>query len=100
LHEFIKNSNLVSANNEQNALKDLFTETIQEMLEAEMDTHLGYGKHEFRVKLTPNSLNGKSQKTVVSEQSRKSLSLETVYGSLSFLSLKSIHRTKRERRTN
>jgi transposase-like protein len=67
LHEFIKNSNLVSANNEQNALKDLFTETIQEMLEAEMDTQLGYGKHEVRAKLTPNSLNGKSQKTVVSE---------------------------------
>ncbi|OMD43283.1 hypothetical protein BSK51_30595 [Paenibacillus odorifer] len=43
MREFIKDSNLVSANNEQNALKDLFTKTIQEMLEAEMDTHLGYG---------------------------------------------------------
>lgn len=67
LREFIKESNLVSAKNEQNALKDLFTETIQEMLEAEMDTHLGYGKHEVRVKLTSNSLNRKSRKTVVSE---------------------------------
>ncbi|MEK3661562.1 hypothetical protein NYE25_29660 [Paenibacillus sp. FSL E2-8871] len=37
------------------------------MLEAEMDTHLGYGKHEVRAKLTPNSLHGKSRKTVVSE---------------------------------
>jgi putative transposase len=67
LREFIKDSNLVSAKNEQNALKDLFTKTIQEMLEAEMDTHLGYGKHEVRAKLTPNSLNGKSRKTVVRE---------------------------------
>ncbi|MEK3987516.1 transposase [Paenibacillus sp. FSL K6-3166] len=67
LREFIKESNLVSAKDEQNALKDLSTETIQEMLEAEMDTHLGYGKHEDRAKLTPNSLNGKSRKTVVSE---------------------------------
>ncbi|MEK3661499.1 hypothetical protein NSQ29_18165 [Paenibacillus sp. FSL F4-0236] len=91
---------MVSAKDEQNSLKGLFTETIQEMLKTEIDTHLGYGKHEFRAKLTPNSLHGKSQKTVVSEQSRKSLSLETVYGSLSFLSLKSIHRTKRDRRTN
>ncbi|MEK3964569.1 transposase [Paenibacillus odorifer] len=33
VREFIKESNLVSANNEQNALKDLFKETIQEMLE-------------------------------------------------------------------
>jgi putative transposase len=67
LREFIKESNWVSAKNEQNALKDLFTKTIQEMLEAEMDTHLGYGKHEVRAKLTPNSLNGKSRKTVVRE---------------------------------
>ncbi|MEK3661555.1 transposase [Paenibacillus sp. FSL F4-0236] len=37
------------------------------MLEAEMDTHLGYGKHEVRAKPTPNSLNGKSRKMVVSE---------------------------------
>lgn len=37
------------------------------MLKAEMDTHLGYGKHEVKAKLTPNIRNGKSRKTVVSE---------------------------------
>nr|WP_307588251.1 transposase [Paenibacillus wynnii] len=58
---------MVSAQDVQNALKDLFAETIQEMLEAEMDTHLGYGKNEVKTKFTPNSLNGKSRKTVVSE---------------------------------
>jgi len=67
LREFIKENNLVSAQDAQNALKDLFAETIQEMLEVEMDTHLGYGKHEAKAKLTPNSRDGKSRKTVVSE---------------------------------
>ncbi|OME06165.1 hypothetical protein BSK60_32905 [Paenibacillus odorifer] len=61
MREFIKDSNLVSAKNEQNALKDLFTETIQEMLEAEMDTHLGYGKHEVRAKHTKQSQRKESE---------------------------------------
>ncbi|KUP23769.1 transposase [Paenibacillus borealis] len=39
LREFIKENNLVSAQDAQIALKDLFAETIQEMLEAEMDIH-------------------------------------------------------------
>lgn len=37
------------------------------MLEAELDTHLGYEKHEVKARMTPNSRNGKSKKTVVSE---------------------------------
>ncbi|SDE23987.1 Transposase (or an inactivated derivative) [Paenibacillus sp. UNCCL117] len=67
LRTFIKENKLVTAQDAQNALKDLFAETIQEMLEAEMDTHLGYEKHETRAKATPNSRNGKSKKTVMSE---------------------------------
>ncbi|MDF9848131.1 transposase-like protein [Paenibacillus sp. PastM-2] len=92
LREFIKENNLVTAQDAQNALKDLFAETIQEMLEAEMDTHLGYGKHEVKAKLTPNSRNGKSRKTVVvSTASRKSPSLGTGWVSLSPWSLRSIN---------
>lgn len=75
LREFIKENNLVSAQDAQNALKDLFAETIQEMLEAEMDTHLGYGKHEVKAKLTPNSRNGKSRKTVVSEYGEQEIAI-------------------------
>jgi putative transposase len=67
LRAFIKENKLVTAQDAQNALKDLFAETIQEMLEAEMDTHLGYEKHETKAKATSNSRNGKSKKTVVSE---------------------------------
>jgi transposase-like protein len=67
LRAFIKENKLVTAQDAQNALKDLFAETIQEMLEAELDTHLGYEKHEVKAKATSNSRNGKSKKTVVSE---------------------------------
>jgi transposase-like protein len=48
-------------------LKDLFSETMQEMLETEMDTTLGYGKNENSAKQTDNRRNGHSKKTVVSE---------------------------------
>ncbi|EOS54892.1 MULTISPECIES: IS256 family transposase [Paenibacillus] len=67
LRTFIKENKLVTAQDAQNALKELFAETLQEMLEAELDTHLGYEKHEVKAKMTPNSRNGKSKKTVVSE---------------------------------
>lgn len=67
LRHFIKEKKLVTAQDAQNALKDLFAETIQEMLEAEIDTHLGYDKHDVKNKQTTNSHNGKSRTTVMSE---------------------------------
>lgn len=51
----------------QSALKELFAETLQSMLEAELDTELGYEKHDVKSKTTTNSRNGKSKKTVTSE---------------------------------
>jgi transposase-like protein len=47
--------------------KDLFGETLQEMMEAEMDTTLGYGKNQTAGKQTENRRNGHSKKTVISE---------------------------------
>jgi putative transposase len=67
LRSFIKENKLVTAQDAQDALKDLFAETNQEMLEAEMDTHLGYEKHEVKGKSTSNSRNGKSRKIITSE---------------------------------
>lgn len=61
LRAFIKENKLVTAQDAQNALKELFAETLQEMLEAELDTRLGYEKHEIKAKMTPNSRNGKSK---------------------------------------
>lgn len=75
LRAFIKENNLVTAKDAQDALKDLFAETIQEMLEAEMDTHLGYAKHDVKTKTTSNSRNGKSKKTVVSEYGEQEISV-------------------------
>ncbi|NTZ16249.1 IS256 family transposase [Paenibacillus sp. JMULE4] len=67
LRAFIKENKLVTAQDAQNALKDLFAETLQEMLEAEMETHLGYEKHDVKNKQTTNSRNGKSKKKITSE---------------------------------
>jgi putative transposase len=67
LRQFIKENKLVTAQDAQNALKDLFAETLQEILEAELDTQLGYDKHDIKNKQTPNSRNGKSKKTITSE---------------------------------
>ncbi|MBP2117225.1 transposase-like protein [Cohnella lubricantis] len=75
LRAFIKENGLVTAQDAQNALKDLFAETLQEMLEAEMDTHLGYGKHDVQNKQTSNSRNGKSKKTITSEYGEQEISV-------------------------
>ena len=47
-------------------LKDLLGDTLQGMLEAEMDDKLGYSKYDYRNKTTDDSRNGYSPKTVVS----------------------------------
>jgi putative transposase len=57
----------VSALDAQSALKELFAEIIQGILVAEIDTHLGYSKHETKDTPKANSRNGKSKKTVRSE---------------------------------
>lgn len=64
---FIKEHNIKSIPDIQNALKDLFGETLQELLEAEMEHNLGYEKHDDQNKETDNRRNGHSSKTVRSE---------------------------------
>jgi putative transposase len=56
-----------TAEDVQNALKDLFGGLLQQMLEAEMDNHLGYSKHDYKNKNTTNSRNGRSHKTMKSD---------------------------------
>ena len=43
-------------------LKQLTTALVERALEAELSTHLGYGKHELRPEGQTNSRNGYSQK--------------------------------------
>ena len=50
----------------QEMLKDLLGDTLEGMLEAEMDQALGYSKYDYKNKETDNSRNGFSKKTVVS----------------------------------
>jgi len=50
----------------QAMLRDLLGDTLQQMLEAEMDEHLGYTKYDYKNKQTDDSRNGYSPKTVVS----------------------------------
>lgn len=54
-----------TADDIQDALKDLLSGTIQEMLEAEMDDHLGYDKYERSSE--PNYRNGTKSKGVRSK---------------------------------
>ena len=52
------------ANDVQEMLKDLLGDTLQGMLEAEMDQKLGYSKYDYQNKNTDDSRNGYSKKTV------------------------------------
>ncbi|WP_055668274.1 IS256 family transposase [Desnuesiella massiliensis] len=67
LREFIRENNLTNAQELQQALKDLFASTLQEMLEAELDDHLGYSKYDYKNKTTKNSRNGSTSKRVLSD---------------------------------
>jgi len=67
IKEFIRENNLKTVKDVQDALKDMFAETLQGMLEAEMDNHLGYSKYDYKNKQTSNSRNGKSKKKVTSD---------------------------------
>lgn len=67
IKQWIKEKNMKSVDDVQSALKDLFADTIQEMLEAEIESSLGYAKHDMKNKRATNSRNGYSKKTVRSE---------------------------------
>ncbi len=51
----------------QDKLKRLFSGTIEQMLEAEMDEHLGYEKNSIEGNNTGNSRNGYGKKTIISD---------------------------------
>lgn len=67
LKQFIQENKLQSIQDIQSTLKDLFAETVQEMLEAELETSLGYPKYDTRNKQTSNIRNGHSKKKLTSE---------------------------------
>jgi putative transposase len=64
LKELIRERNLVTADDVQNMLKDMFAETLQEMLEGELDSELGYAKNGDKPDGSTNRRNGHSGKKV------------------------------------
>jgi len=67
LRKLIKQYNLKDTTDIKEMLKDLFGNTIQEMLEAELEEDLGYSRYDYKNKATPNSRNGHSKKTIKSD---------------------------------
>lgn len=66
INSLLEHYNPRDAKDVQNMLKDLLGDTLQGMLEAEMDDHLGYSKYDYQNKETTDSRNGFSKKTVTS----------------------------------
>lgn len=67
IREIIEKNNFQKPDEILEFLKESFKDVLQEMLEAEMDCHLGYSKNEPSKKNVNNSRNGYTQKTVRSE---------------------------------
>ncbi|MCY6485443.1 IS256 family transposase [Clostridium aestuarii] len=67
IKQLIKETKPTSAKDVQQTLKELFSDTLKEMLEAELDDHLGYSKYDYKNKNTTNSRNGRSSKKVLSD---------------------------------
>ena len=59
----------------QTMLKNLFKDTIEQMLESEMDEHLGYEKHNIIGNNTGNSRNGYGKKTIKTELGESEISV-------------------------
>ena len=66
INNLIQHYNPQDAQDVQDMVKDLLGDTLQGMLEAEMDQQLGYSKYDYHNKETDDSRNGYSKKTVTS----------------------------------
>lgn len=68
IKEMIQHYDIKTTEDIKDAFKDMFGETIQEIMEAELETHLGYEKHDKKTKSTTNRRNGSSSKTLRSAE--------------------------------
>ena len=67
IKDLISSNNITTVDDISKTLKDMFKDVLQEMLEAELDDHLGYGKYNISEKAINNSRNGFSKKNVKTE---------------------------------
>ena len=59
----------------QSKLKSLFAGAIEQMLEAEMEEHLGYEKHSADGNNSGNSRNGYNHKTIISDYGESEIAI-------------------------
>jgi transposase-like protein len=62
--ELVREMGITNAQELSNALRDMFAGTMEDMLKAELDEHLGYEKYDQTPKETSNRRNGTMSKTV------------------------------------
>jgi transposase-like protein len=67
LQEFIQAYDIKSTDDLKGALADLVGDTVETMMQAELEADLGYAKNDSKNKETNNSRNGNSTKTLQSE---------------------------------
>ncbi len=75
LRELIEEYGIKDLKDVHEFVKALTAETIQEVLENELENELGYSKYDYKNKQTDNSRNGYSRKTVQSSQGEMELKI-------------------------
>jgi transposase-like protein len=75
VRELINFYDVKSVSDIQEALKDLFGKTLQNMLEAELDVHLGYDKREVTPQPKSNYRNGYKSKTLKTSEGKLEISI-------------------------
>jgi transposase-like protein len=75
IRDFVKEGNFKSIKDIEKALKDIFKDTIQEALEAEIEEELGYSKYDLANKSTSNIRNGSYKKNVKSNAGNLEISV-------------------------
>jgi len=73
--ELVNELGISDANELFETLRDMFAGTMEEMLHAELDEHLGYEKHDQHPKQTTNRRNGTTPKTVRSKAGEVKLNI-------------------------
>jgi putative transposase len=79
--QFLEQGNIQTMEDVQSALKDLFSQTLQAMLDGELDNHLGYPKNGYprndadEERATTNRRNGRTAKNVRSDYGDIALSV-------------------------
>jgi len=73
--EIVREEGITSVSELYETLRDMFAGTMEDLLKAELDGHLGYEKHDQQPKETSNRRNGTRPKTVRSREGEMELNI-------------------------